>query len=308
MVADISMIAGNTLSPEDIVREVRHLPSAPKVLPRLKQLLGDGNSNMHEIVALVRLDPGIAARVLQLANSTYFSGGVRCFTVDEAVNRVGYSQVYELVAYAVASQVLVRPLTVYGIEADDLWRMSVSCALAAESLAERTKQDRDVAYTTGLLHCVGMVAIDEWAVRHPRPLRFKNNGFPREAVESERAELGFTQAETGCALLKHWGFPNSISEPVRWQYTPRATASQARMATLLFAAKWVRSAVCTPEGATRPVPPEATQLSVLGLGPGALTALASEVTVRLAQLSSLLESDAGTMVDRSRFPGQTWEA
>lgn len=304
MVADISLIAGHALSPEDIVREVRHLPSAPKVLPRLKQLLTDGNSAMHEIVALVRLDPGIAARVLQLANSALFSKGVRCFTVDEAVNRVGFEQVYELVSYAVASQVLVRPLTAYGIEADDLWRMSVSCAIAAEALAERTEQDRDVAYTNGLLHCVGMVAIDEWAVKHPLTLR--NTGFPREAIESERAELGFTQAETGCALLKYWGFPASISEPVRWQYTPRASASQARMATLLFAAKWVRSAVCTLEGATPPLP-EASQLAPLGIGPAVLSALAVDVNARLMELTSLLDAVPDDTVDRSGFPGQTWE-
>jgi len=51
--------------------------------------------------------------------------------VDEAVNRVGYNQVYELVAYAVASQVLVRPLDAYGMEPDELWRSAVSCGLAA---------------------------------------------------------------------------------------------------------------------------------------------------------------------------------
>src|ERR1041384_8813434 len=131
------MVAGGfraaipTLTAAEIVREVKHLPSAPKVPPRLKQLLSDGNSAMHEIVALVRLDPGIAARVLQVANSAYFSKGVRCFTVEEAVNRVGYDQIYELVSYAVASQVLVRPLEIYAIEADELWTMSVACGLRA---------------------------------------------------------------------------------------------------------------------------------------------------------------------------------
>jgi HD-like signal output (HDOD) protein len=307
MISDISLIPGTALSPEDIVREVRTLPSAPKVLPRLKQLLSDGNSAMHEIVALIRLDAGIAARVLQMANSAYFSKGVRCFTVDEAVNRVGYEQVYELVSYAVASQVLVRPLESYGIEADDLWRMSVACALSAEALAERTNQDRNVAYTIGLLHVVGMVAIDEWALRNTKPLTFKNTGFPREALESERAQLGFTQAETGCALLRHWGFPHSISEPVRWQYTPRASASQARMATLLFAAKWLRSAVCTPAGQARPALPDPAQLSLLSLTPQALNGMATDIARRLAEVSSLLDSGAADVVERSRFPAQSWE-
>src|SRR3954469_13379741 len=180
MISDISIITGAALSPEDIVREVKTLPSAPKVLPGLKRLLSDGNSAMHEIVALIRLDPGIAVRVLQAANSAYFSKGVRCFTVDEAVNRVGYDQIYELVSYAVASQVLVRPLEVYGIEADVLWKMSVAGALSAELIADRTGQDRNIAYTVGLLHCVGMVAIDEWALRNSRSLVLPIGAFPRE--------------------------------------------------------------------------------------------------------------------------------
>jgi len=121
MVADMSLASTFSPTPDDIIREVRHLPSAPKVLPRLKVLLGDGNSAMDEIVALVRLDPGIAARVLQLANSAYYGqGALRCATVEQAVNRVGYGQVFELVSFAVASQVLVRPLDVYGVEADEL--------------------------------------------------------------------------------------------------------------------------------------------------------------------------------------------
>ncbi len=177
MIADVNHPASSTLTPEDIVREVKHLPYAPKVLPRLKQLLGDGNSAMHEIVSLIRLDPGIAVRVLQTANSAYFSKGVRCVTVDEAVNRVGYNQVYELVSFAVASQVLVRPLEVYGLEADELWKMSVACALATEELAALSGQERDAAYTIGLLHSVGMVAIDEWALRNARVLRLSTAGY-----------------------------------------------------------------------------------------------------------------------------------
>jgi HD-like signal output (HDOD) protein len=295
------------MTPDDIVREVQHLPSAPKVLPRLKELLTDGNSAMHEIVALIRLDPGIAARVLQVANSAYFSKGVRCFTVNEAVNRVGYDEVYELVLLAVSSQVLVRPLDVYGIDADELWRLSVSGAIAAELLALRTRQDRDVAYSIGLLHCVGMVAIDEWALRHARHLTLAHTGFPREAVDAERATFGFTQAETGAALLRHWDFPASMSEPVRWQYAPRASASQAKMACLLAAAKWLRSAVCAPKGAKAPPAPDAAHLQLLGLGAASLQAMVPEITARMTVVSSLLE-DTKSVFDLRQyaFPSKDW--
>lgn len=285
------MHPANALTPETIVREVHQLPSAPKVLPRLKMLLSDANSSMQEIVTLIRLDLGIAARVLQVANSAFYSKGARCYTVDEAIHRVGYDEVYELVSYAVASQVLVRPLGVYGLEADDLWKQSVACALAAELLAHQSGQDRNVAYTNGLLHGVGMVAINEWALRHAPKLFLKSAGFPREATESERAFFTFTQAEAGAALLRHWDFPREMSEPVRWQYAPRASAGHARMACLLQAAKWVRTCVCSPSSEA-PACPDESQLQLLGATPATLKALARQTEIRMSEISSLLEIHA----------------
>ncbi len=293
------------VTPGDMVGALDELPMAPKVLPRLKRLLSDANSTMHEIAMLIRLDPAIAARVIQVANSTYYSKGARCFTVFEAVNRVGYDQVYELVAYAVASQVLVRPLEVYGIEADDLWKSSVSCALAAELLAERTGQDRDVAYTTGLLHAVGMVVIDDWALKNEYDLQLASAGFPGDASESERAAFGFTQAETGVALLQKWDFPCSIAEPVRWQYAPAAAGRHVHMAGLLHAAKWLRSTVCHRAMACPPVP--AAVLQLLALNDAVLHELSGVVRDRLAAVSSLLETGGGRIhADaRQRFPRET---
>jgi HD-like signal output (HDOD) protein len=285
MIADLST-SSSALTPDDIVRELKALPSAPRVLPRLKRLLGDPNSSMHEIVSLVRLDPAIAARVLQVANSAYFSKGVRCLTVEEAVHRVGYDEVYELVSYAVAAQVLVRPLSAYEVDADELWRMSVACALAAELIAERSGQDRDVAYTIGLLHSLGMVAIDEWAARLGRTLSLPSAGFPREATSSERVQLGFTHAETGAALLHSWDFPATMVDPVRHQYTPRASNGHATMACLLYAAKWIRSTVAGKSGGPKPAVPEVLYLQPLGLNAQSLGAIVPEVSARLGEVMS----------------------
>lgn len=297
----MSLAPFSPLTPEQVVCELQHLPSAPKILPRLKRLLADGNSAMHEIVALIRLDPGIAARVLQTANSAYYSSGTRCFNVDEAVNRVGYNQVYELVAYAVASQVLTRPLDAYGIEPDELWRTSVACGLAAELLAEICGEQIDIAYTVGLLHQVGLLAVDEWVLRNHPGTHLVNQGWLREACESERALLGFTQAEVGASLLRNWDFPISMSEPVRWQYFPRSTAGHQRMSCLLHAAKWVRSKACAAPGTTLPTP-DPFLLQPLKLTQRQLDRCAAEVRTKLASINSLLATDADD-VETITFPG-----
>lgn len=279
------------------MRQLKHLPSAPRVLPKLKRLLSDGNSSIHDIVALVRLDPGIAARVLQVGNSAYFSQGLRCYTVDEAVQRVGYDQIYDLVATAVASQVLVRPLVTYGIDADELWESSVSCAIAAEIIADKVNIDRDIAYTVGLLHRVGMVAIDEWLQRADPQVRFAPAPLPLETCEAERKLLGFHNAEAGSALLKLWEFPPVMAEPVRWQYLPNATAAHVQLATMLYLAKWARLSA-TPEPFTGP---ENTIMRRLGVSAAFLAQVEAEVRQRVQAIGEMLEGSASERVEIS-FP------
>jgi HD-like signal output (HDOD) protein len=264
----------------------------------LKQLLANTNSSIYEIVALIRLDPGIATRVIQVSNSAYFSrGGVGCDTVEEAVGRVGYDHIFELVSFAVASQVLVRPLAVYSMANDEVWRLSVACAFAAEELAIYGEIERDVAYTVGLVHGVGMVAIDEWALRQKTNLRFKYLGYPVDASADERQHFGFTQAEVGSELLREWDFPTIIEEPVRCQYTPAAADGHARMAGLLAVAKWIRSSVCDQ----RPLPPlPSALLKSMRLSNATLDKIAQSVGRRLEGTTSLLDAPPAPLDVRQR--------
>lgn len=265
---------------EDLVRQLKQLPSAPKMLPQLKRLLCDFNTDIREIVDLVRLDASITASVLRVANSAYFANSDKHVTVESAVSRLGYEQIYELVSYAVASQVLVRPLEVYGIESDYLWSRSVAVAMAAEALALDAGMDRNIAYTAGLLQSMGMVAIDEWALRHNRELR-----LPVEDPVGEAAVLGFDHSQAGAALLTTWGFPTEIVEPVRWQYHPESAGEHAPMASLLVLSKWVRDWLL---GKTDPAPVDLLERH--GFTRERVYLLVADVGKRMAMVDSMLSS------------------
>jgi hypothetical protein len=140
-------------------------------------------------------------------------------------------------------------------------------------------------------------------------LKFVHASFPREAVESERTALGFTQAETGAALMRLWEFPETMTDPVRWQYSPRASVGETAMASLLYAAKWLRSSVCYGGGMPAP---EVANLQPLGLGVAALQAMVPELRRKLAEVSSQLDAVAlddeeNSPADAQRFPGRAWE-
>jgi HD-like signal output (HDOD) protein len=92
------------------VRQVKDLPKAPKVLHKLQRLVASPDSSLEQIAEVVNLEPGLAARVVKMAQSTQFSRGVKSASIMEAIQRVGMAGVHELVTYAVAAQLTGQTL------------------------------------------------------------------------------------------------------------------------------------------------------------------------------------------------------
>jgi HD-like signal output (HDOD) protein len=252
--------------PADLVRSLEQLPATAAVLPHLLRLLKSDSAALSEVIELIRVDSAITARTLQMGGSAYYNPhGTPCESVADAVHRVGFNEVYKLVSYAATAQLLMRPLAPYSLQPEDTWKRSVSCALAAEQLADHAGVNRNLAYTAGLLHGVGMIAIDAWMQREGRELSLDSDDLPNEATASELRLLGCTNAEVGAALLQLWEFPPAIVEPVRWQYEPAKSREEPALACLLHVAKWLRDAAHLPEDQPLPTAPEEWILQTLQL-------------------------------------------
>ncbi len=279
-------------APEEIAQSLNHLPSAPLILQRLNQLVFSGSLSLTQMGKLIRLDPGLSAQVLRLGLELSEERGMRCHCVEDAINLIGFERVHLLAAEVGDAQALSLPLGAYGLDADEAWRESISCALAAELLAEHTGDDISDAYTIGLLHNVGMWAINSWVSQHEPGLTFTPRGALRNYVECERSLLGCTQAEVGAHLLASWHFPRAVFDPVQWQQTPLGSGGYQRMACLLHVAKWLRTVVCTDAEQVPPPMPDAVILRPLRLTAERLGRMVIEVRVRLGICRNLIELQA----------------
>lgn len=285
-----------------IAQETHDIPVAMQVLPKLKKLLKDGGSSLYAIVTLLRLDLGLTVRILRVSNSAYYNRGNKCQTLEEAVHRLGYNHIYEIVAYAVASQVLDRPVQTYRLEVNDLWQRSVACALAAKELAASCGADSDEAYTIGLLHSVGLIAIDNWVSKNKPGTVFADQGYPAEWTKDEMTHLRLSQAEVGAALLTQWDFPKSITIPVRWQNNPRGSAAYQKLSNILVVSRWVRTMICDRHAQNAPSP-DAVILSQIGINAIGLREITNQVRGTLLQVNNLLETTQPDFKDLA-FPGR----
>jgi len=241
-------------------------------------VLRDEHAALDSVAALISMDQGLAARVLSLSNSAYYGPGERSYCIQDAATRVGIVKVYELVSHAAASQLLMHPLRTYGLGAGDVWRNSLSCAIAAEMLARRLGLEGPAAYTLGLLHLCGLVALDRWNEAQPEPIRLARGSWPDENTREEVQAFGFTNAAVAAALLRRWRFPAARAEAEQWQYLPcRADSCCRTLACVLHVAKWLRDAAFMPDGQPPPPLPDGPVLSIVRVGAEDIEPLRMEV-------------------------------
>src|ERR1700712_2857846 len=155
-------------TPEGLIAQIKTLPSSPQLMQRMMLLLDDPNSTVESLVAVIQLERSLAARVVNLANSPIYNGGT-CGSIEEAVQRLGYASVHEAVMTIMALEKFSPPPRVFQCPARVLWLQALATACAARQPARHVREDVNRAYTLGLLHNVGMVAIDSWVRQRQLP-------------------------------------------------------------------------------------------------------------------------------------------
>lgn len=215
---------------DTIIRLGNSLAPSGATFGRLRALLDKPDADMEEIVHLIRLDPGLTFQVVRMSNSVLFGVRERNDSLEGAVERLGFRDIFRLVGLAATHQVCQGDLRLYGgLRASRLWENAIATAAAAEVLALPAKLDVGLAYTAGLLRTLGRVILDGAS---------KEQVYPGEAEwpsvnEWELDTFGTTSAAVTAELLAHWRFPAEVVDAVRGHIAPFADTSSNVSACVL---------------------------------------------------------------------------
>ena len=146
-------------SRDRLIGLAQQLPSTPRIMAGLGALLMDFNSELPAVGALLRQDLGLVARLIRMANSPFYTGW-KVGTIEDALNRIGFGEVYRLVGFVVIEQMTPFDLFRHGISAGSFRNHSLALALASEKLASRFGADPRAAYMAGLVRTMGMVVFE----------------------------------------------------------------------------------------------------------------------------------------------------
>ena len=131
---------------------LENIPAMPAVATRVIQLVGQEGVQLSELASTISTDAALTARVLQIANSSFYGFSRKVDTVKEAVALLGLAAIKSLVIMVARRNIYKEP----GLLENLLWDHSVSVALGANHLAKSLHCcDADEAFVAGLMHDVG---------------------------------------------------------------------------------------------------------------------------------------------------------
>jgi len=225
------------------------LPPPSPVLSALLSRVEDPRHTLRDLTDVIRVDPALTAAVLQLSNSVFYArAGHEFATIDDAVLRIGETDLVRVVVGRLSGWVSRGDTDGYGLARELLWRRGLMVAVAADELARRTAQPSGIAFTAGLLIDIGKIALGASLGDHADEVRERMSTTDDDFATIERAVLGDDHADVGARLAAQWRFPDTIVQAIRYHHRPTAAPRLTGLVALVHVADIVAMQCGAPVG------------------------------------------------------------
>ena len=215
---------------KSLIGSIDSLPSYPAIYQKLTRRLADPDASLREIGQLIAEDPPIAAKMLQMVNSSFFGIGRRISNPEEAAGLLGMDTLKSLVLTTGIFRQFETDKKSESAALREIWHHSVTVGCLARDIVREEESDpskQDDALTAGLLHDIGLML---FLFRLPDLWRKAQAVVASEGVSHWQAEerlAGATHSKLGAYLLGLWGLPESLVEAIAYMHTPNKAPTRS---------------------------------------------------------------------------------
>ena len=191
----------------------------PAVAAQLSPFLLGHCEDTRRFSEIISLDPVITAKVLQMANSSFYRRTTPVMSVPHALITVGINHIQELLGEETIKILVKNQFGGFTSLAKSFWSHSVVVARIAELLKDvmRVHTTIDV-YVAGLLHDIGFLALDPLKPGfYPQLLR---QDFPNHLSEAEKEYIGVDHGQAGSWLGEKLGLPLPYRDVMKYHHFP----------------------------------------------------------------------------------------
>lgn len=201
---------------EAVRQFLKRLPAFSPVAVRLMAMMADEDVSFKEVAKVISIDPALSGETLRMANSGLFGRRQPVHSVLHAIAMVGLHRLTRIAVTAALWRGIPNRTSPF---MKAWWRHSVAAALIAEHSAVLPI---DHAYTAGLLHGVGQLALIEHAGQEYVQLVNDAVSQGLSLEEAERSAYGTDHAELAGLILEAWALPQTVRVAVALHHWPNA--------------------------------------------------------------------------------------
>lgn len=216
----------NTLTQEQLAQRLKQLPALPSVMTAVLASFGEDDPDVAEISRQIAGDLSLTARLLRVANSSFYGLQCRVATIHDAIVILGFRTVRSMVLTLSVGAAFRMP-ECSGFDPQGYARHCAGVGLAARGIAQALGRNADIAFTAGVLHDIGkLVLVCLFPANYAAALEYrKQHDCP--LVEAEREVLGLDHAMVGGMLADAWNFPALLRAPMAEHHAPAASTADS---------------------------------------------------------------------------------
>ena len=220
---------------EDLFAQPDALPVIPKVMQELIASFNDEEVPVSTIARHISSDQVLSAKLLQLANSSYYQVSNTIATIPEAVALLGFVNIRTL-AISVGLKGSFNPVT--GLDSKQFWRHSVHTAVASRYLARPIGLNADLAFTVGLMHTIGQLVMHLGMPKAMHAIDQRVAALDSRRLVEEHETFGYSYLDVGAELARRWKFPAVFSGAIAASANPLTQSSFDPLAAEIHIAAW----------------------------------------------------------------------
>ncbi len=215
-------------SQDDISSLLDRIKPIPQVALKIMRMIGEDRYSVSSLAAEVKKDQVISAQVLKYCNSVIFAGKKGIDSIDDALLIIGQNALARHVTAIAVKNMFASGNLGYSLVKGGLFHHAIGVAVLAELLARKTGRTHEFsAYTAGLLHDIGKIALDQ-LVADSAPMFYRNlQDHHTGILELENRLMGTDHTRVGRTLAERWNLPSRIIDAIAHHHTPEKSDSDA---------------------------------------------------------------------------------
>lgn len=218
------------------IQQITKLPTVPIIAREILGLVDDSKISVSRLEEIVQKDPSIAAKILSVANSSFFGFKIPTVTVSNAIIRIGFNNVKNIAIGISMMTVLDNGEIENRAFYNKVFEHSAIVGITSRFISESIKLNiSEEILFCGLLHDIGFLVL----------CRYFNDSCDRvldlfenkeSLLAAEKEVLGYSHVDIGAWLGEQWFLPGSVMDAIYYHHDPSAAKNNLTHAAVVHLA------------------------------------------------------------------------